>query len=168
MKGPLWLPARGGGVDVHSNGSDEGSDQDCASGTSTVNGNVAGEEWQCVELVNRLFLTKGWISATWPGSAGQPFYDQAPSNLTKEPEGFVSYLGPGDVVDINEYLDGNFIGGHVLIVDDSSHVTSGTVWAVSQNSGDTTDATPQKQVTIGGGNVTVSGEEADTATRPWV
>ena len=80
VKGPLWLPARGGGVDVRSNGSDEGSDQDCASGTSTVNGNVAGEEWQCVELVNRLFLTKGWISATWPGSAGQPFYDQAPSN----------------------------------------------------------------------------------------
>src|SRR5260370_38593974 len=25
----------------------------------------SGTEWQCVEMINRLYLTKGWTTATW-------------------------------------------------------------------------------------------------------
>src|SRR5689334_10797898 len=27
----------------------------------------SGMEWQCVELINRLYITKGWINSTWMG-----------------------------------------------------------------------------------------------------
>lgn len=67
-----------------SNGpSDEGTGSDCAPGQSTVNGVTAGEKWQCAELINRLYLTKGWISSTWRGDAGQPMWDNTPGNLRK-------------------------------------------------------------------------------------
>lgn len=42
----------GGGVDVYSNGADEGTGESCG----------GGDHYQCVELVNRLYQAKGWIS----------------------------------------------------------------------------------------------------------
>jgi hypothetical protein len=75
---------------------------DCWTGTSTVNKVAAGEEWQCVEFINRLYLTNGWISGgnattpPWPGDAGPTFWDNTPSNLTKQVNGSVSYLGRFD------------------------------------------------------------------------
>jgi uncharacterized protein YfiM (DUF2279 family) len=155
VSGSSWLS--GGGVSVFSNGSQEGSGNDCASGLSSVNGHEAGEKWQCVELVNRLYLTKGWIANTWRGDAGPNFFDNAPGNLTKQADGAVSYLGPGDVIDVGEYLNGSYIGGHVVIVDDSALVSSGTVNVVSQNSGSSSNATPQRQASISGGHVALSG-----------
>ena len=148
----------GGGVNVNSNGSaDEGTDGDCASGQSMVNGVPAGEEWQCPEFINRLYLTKGWISGTWSGDAGQPMWNDAPASLSKQANGSVSYLGPGDVVLINVYMNGSFYGGHALVVNDSSDVSSGTVSLVSQNSGYLASSEPVVQGTITGGSVTVGG-----------
>jgi hypothetical protein len=155
LAGSSWLG--GNGVDVKSNGPDEGTSSDCSSSLSYVNGVQAGEEWQCPELINRLYLTRGWITATWHGDAGQQLYDDTPSNLTKQPNGSVSYLGPGDVVIINVYHNNTPDGGHALIVNDSSDVSSGTVDLVSQNGGDPTNATPQVSGTISGGSVTVGG-----------
>jgi hypothetical protein len=140
-----------------SNDGDEGKGKDCSSASSYVNGVYAGEEWQCVEMVNRLYLSKGWISSHWAGDAGDPFYDNAPGNLTKQPNGSVSYLGPGDVVVINVFYNGASLGGHVLVVNDSSNVTSGTVDLVSQNSGDPSKAEPQVSGIISGGSVSVGG-----------
>jgi fibronectin type III domain protein len=148
----------GGGVNVFSNGSaDEGTGSDCATGQSTVNGVPAGEKWQCPELINRLYLSRGWISATWKGDAGQPMWDNTPGGLSKQANGSVSYLGPGDVVIINVYLNGSFEGGHALIVNDTSDVTSGTVSLVSQNSGYLTNSEPVVPGTLSGGSVTVGG-----------
>jgi hypothetical protein len=170
----------GGGVDVYSNSPTfEGSTADCA-GTNSMNGIETGEEWQCMELINRLYMTKGWITggsqtqAPWPGDAGGPMWDSMPSKLTKQPNGWVSYLGPGDVVDINVYYtaqptatDPNptatFEEGHALIVNDSSDVTSGTVELISQNSGAPQDgpkpsnSEPIVPGTLTAGSVTVGG-----------
>ena len=54
LPGYAWLG--GDGVDVFSNGDDAGNGNSCG-GISSVNGVVSGEEWQCVELIDRLYLT---------------------------------------------------------------------------------------------------------------
>ncbi|MEP6660670.1 MAG: CHAP domain-containing protein [Acidimicrobiales bacterium] len=96
LNGSGWLGGRG--VDVMANGANSTS----IWGNSfavTPNGQsvYAGYEWQCVELVNRLYLTKGWITTRWEGNGGQMF-DTAPVSLKKEPQGSVSWISPGDVV----------------------------------------------------------------------
>jgi hypothetical protein len=162
LAGSSW--PGGGGVDVKSNGSHEGTGASCG-GTNTVNGVTSGSEWQCVELVNRLYLTKGWISSTWHGNGGESsatahdsMYDEAPAGLSKQPNGSISSVGPGDVVSINEYLNGGFLAdGHVLIVNTSGAVTSGTIPLVSQNSGDPSSATPQRTATLSNGTLTING-----------
>ena len=162
LAGTAWLG--GGGVDVKSNGANEGTGTSC-SGTNKVNGVTSGSEWQCVELVNRLYLTKGWINATWAGNGGDSsptahdsMYDDAPANLAKQADGSITSVSPGDVVSINEYNNGSFLSdGHVLIVNTAGTVTSGTVQLVSQNSGSPGDATPQRTATLSGGTLTISG-----------
>jgi hypothetical protein len=148
----------GTGVDAYSNGpSDEGTTTDCSSSGSTVNGINAGEEWQCVEFINRLYITNGWIDSNWPGSAGPAFFDNAPSSLSKQTDGSVSYLGPGDIVIIDVSDNGVDDGGHALVVNDSSDVTSGTVNLVSQNSGFEANTLPVVPGTLSNGSVTVGG-----------
>ena len=148
----------GTGVDAYSNGpSDEGTVSSCSSTSSTVNGIPAGDEWQCVEFINRLYITNGWIDATWLGSAGPTFYDNAPSSLNKQANGSVSYLGPGDIVVINVFYNGVADGGHALVVNDSSDVSSGTVSLVSQNSGYEGTTLPVVPGTISNGAVSVGG-----------
>ena len=150
LSGSSWLG--GGGVNVYSNGSDEGTGTSCG-GTSTVNGITAGSEWQCVELVNRLYLTKGWISSHWSGD-GDTLYANAPGNLSKQANGSVSYLGPGDVLSIDVDDSGSPLdGGHALIVNDSSDVSSGTVQLVSQNGA--SNQSPTATATISNGTVTI-------------
>lgn len=155
----------GGGVDVYSNGpNQEGTGADCSPATSSVKGVTAGEEWQCVEFINRLYLTRGWISGplgggkqAWPGDAGPAFYNDAPSKLAKQRNGSVSYLGPGDVVIIIVFLNGSPDGGHALVVNDTSDVTKGTVNLVSQNSGYKTRSEPVVTGTISDGSIVVGG-----------
>jgi hypothetical protein len=91
-----------------------------------------------VEFINRLYLTRGWItgpqngtSPAWPGDAGPAFYNAAPPNLARQRNGSVSYLGPGDVIIINVFRDGKADGGHALVVNEASDMTSGTVNLVS-------------------------------------
>jgi alpha-tubulin suppressor-like RCC1 family protein len=132
-----------------------------------LNGIRTGEEWQCVEFVNRLYLRRGWITggssstAPWRGSAGPTFYNDAPSNLTKQLNGSVPYLGPGDVVIIDVFQYGSPDGGHVLVVNDTSDVKSGTVNLVSQNSGYETNSEPVVSGKITDGTVTVGGGNAE-------
>lgn len=149
--GTKWLG--GHGVNVRSNGSSEGTGNDCSSATSYFDDVVAGRSWQCAELVNRLYLYRGWIDETWTGNAGAEMWNNAPTKLTKQSDGSVSYLGPGDVLDINEFYKGKLVGGHVFIVNAGTRVTSGTVGLVSQNN----SSVPQKPGTLKKGKVTVSG-----------
>src|SRR2546423_9866151 len=87
LAGSGWLG--GNGVNVYSNGSQVSYTPNKPN--NTVNGVVSGEEWQCVELVNRLYLTKGWTTATWSGN-GNTLVNNLPSNLTnlKQNNGSIS------------------------------------------------------------------------------
>jgi hypothetical protein len=155
----------GGGVDVLSNGpADEGTDAACSTSLSRINGQAVGREWQWVELINRLYLTRGWIKAPaskeqvpWRGCTGSAFYRNAPSNLARQANASVSHLGPGDVVVINVFDNGQPDGGRALVVNDTSDVVTGTVNLVSQNSGRGTESAPVVSGTISAGRVTVSG-----------
>lgn len=150
----------GGGVPVYSNGpTDEGGGADCASGFNMVGGVKSGEKWQCAEFINRLYLTKGWIQTTWAGDAGQPLWNNTPAALKSEMQanGSVTYLGPGDVVIINVYVNNVLEEGHALIVNSASDVTGGGVNLVSQNSGLAASSEPVQSGTLSGGSVTVGG-----------
>lgn len=126
MAGAEWLG--GGGVPIYSNGSSASSTW----GDSYVahpNGSVvyAGYKWQCVELVNRLYIRKGWISSRWTGNGGT-MYGTAPSHLKKQANGSITVARPGDVVVLS-----NGGAGHVGIVDRTS---GSTVYVVNQNTAD--------------------------------
>jgi len=135
LNGTLWL--NGTGVNICNNGSDPSKD---AGGTTPScvavsgapgdshcpKGNVyAGEEWQCVEMVNRLYLTKGWTKATWYGD-GNTLINSVPSGLTKQNNGSVSYVNPGDVITLD---DGGF--GHAGIINNID--SNGTIHIKNQN-----------------------------------
>jgi hypothetical protein len=77
LAGEDWLD--GLGVDVKSNGDKAGNTwgascvavPNAPGGSGCDSGYVfAGDKWQCVELVNRLYLTRGWISTRWTGNGG--------------------------------------------------------------------------------------------------
>jgi CHAP domain/WD40-like Beta Propeller Repeat len=116
------------GVPVYSNGS-AGYGSNCYNSVTTPSGTSvqSGMEWQCVELVNRLYLAKGWISSTWHGD-GDQLYATAPSvGLTNEqPQGSITYLAPGDVISFNGPID----GGHAAVV---SAVSGSAITLVNQN-----------------------------------
>lgn len=122
LTGSQWL--NGQGVNVMSGG-------DGSNNYVTVNGQpvLSGSKWQCVELINRLYLTRGWITANWYGNGGGSLgmYNYAPSNLTKELNGSITYLSPGDVVALDGGSDGN---GHVAII---NSISGNTVQLVNQN-----------------------------------
>jgi hypothetical protein len=111
LSGSGWLGGRG--VDVISNGDDSTSVWgNSYAVTPQGQREYAGQEWQCVELVNRLYLTMGWITTRWAGNGGQMF-DTAPPSLQKQAQGSVSWIGPGDVV-VLSHQDGL---GHAGVVD---------------------------------------------------
>lgn len=70
LAGSAWLG--GAGVDVKSNGPDQGGGTSCGGKDTknTVDGIQTGLEWQCVELVNRRQLCRA--DHEWQRSAGQP------------------------------------------------------------------------------------------------
>ncbi len=81
----------------------------------------SGDEWQCVELVNRLYLTNRWTNATWYGDGGGnnsiSNSNNLPSGLTAEAQGAISYINPGDVVSLNNTNDP---AGHAGVFDHTS------------------------------------------------
>lgn len=157
LAGSAWLG--GHGVDVRSNGPHQGTGTACG-GTNYVGGVPTGRKWQCAELVNRLYLSREWISARWPGNGGRSspgardsMFDEAPAALSKEPNGSVTFVAPGDVVSINEYRSGAFQqDGHVMVV---STVSGSSVTLVGQNGGDPASATITKSATLTGENLTI-------------
>lgn len=108
---PVTPGSEGGGVNIMSN-----------------QGRTLTGPWQCVELVNRLYETKGWINpGTWTGN-GADKYRTAPAHLMKEPQGGITRVNPGDVVVFNTNYYPTY--GHVAVVD---NVIGSNVYLLQQN-----------------------------------
>src|SRR5438445_2095481 len=127
VPGDAWMG--GIGVDIRSNGPYTGTEASCRPLATDLSGPLPqwGFGWQCVELVNRLYMTRGWITATWPGN-GADMYTLAPASLSKELQGSVQGLAPGDVVVFGGDLSPG--AGHVAVV---SAVDGSTVKLYGQN-----------------------------------
>src|SRR4051812_20819759 len=113
IPGSAWM--RGTGVDIRSNGPNTGSAVSCRPFTTDLQRDVPqwGLGWQCVELVNRLYMTRGWITSTWQGNGGD-MYNTAPANLAKDPQGSIRSLSLGDVVVFGSELGPGY--GHAAVV----------------------------------------------------
>jgi len=63
------------GCAIYSNGQDEGSGARCGGTNYVTNQYVThvktGREWQCTELVNRLYLTRGWTRSFRSGNGAK-------------------------------------------------------------------------------------------------
>jgi hypothetical protein len=146
VSGSSW--AKGFGVDSHSNYPDEATAVDCTGGSKTdLNANPPqyGDGWQCVELAQRMFNTRGWYSGIFAGvSWAAQIYTQASSDgWTTMPQGSVTAgsIAPGDMLITHEATY-----GHVMLVDS---VSGNTINAVDQNGADGGRTT----VTVSGGNL---------------
>ena len=87
----------------------------------------SGLEWQCVELVNRLYIAKGWISTTWKGN-GNALYGANASAAglnSQQRQGAITYLAPGDVISFAANS-----AGHAAVVSD---VKGSAITLVNQN-----------------------------------
>jgi hypothetical protein len=116
------------GVPVYSNGS-ASYVSNCYNYATTPSGTSvkSGMEWQCVELINRLYISRGWINATWTGDGDQLYSTAASVGLTNEQrQGSITYLAPGDVISFN----GPISGGHAAVV---SEVSGSSITLVNQN-----------------------------------
>ena len=168
LAGSKWLG--GDGVPVKSNGQYQGEGTSCGTTLNSVDGITTGYEWQCVELVDRLYVTRGWINSYWPGNGGDSvpgqtdsMYDEAPAYLSKQADGSISYVGPGDVVSVNEFVDGvQQDDGHVFIVNTTGPVTSGSVRLISQNDGTASAPIVKSTGTLSSGSLTVSSQDGLT------
>src|SRR6266568_6186444 len=145
VAGSGWMG--GGGVPIYSNGTNApaGPSPDTY---NSVNGITSGIKWQCVELVNRLYITKSWITSTWSGY-GYQMYGNTPTNLipNKQPQGSITYINPGDVVAMSGGW-GNY--GHVAVV---SSVSGSSFTIASQN----TNVVYDTSFGLSNGNITYSG-----------
>jgi hypothetical protein len=125
------------GVNVYSNAQNGQSwgFNNCGGTDDYVNGADAGGEWQCVEFVNRYYLTKGWTSAHWFGN-GNTLKDNLPSSkFTYTANGSITKIVPGDVVTLD---DGGY--GHAGVVS-SVDPTTNQVTIANQNIGNTVTIT---------------------------
>jgi hypothetical protein len=155
LAGTSWLG--GEGVDVVSNGIDQGTGKQCSRALSRVGAVVAGQRWQCVELVNRLYLTRGWITSAWIGDGGELFRT-APANLTKQANGSITSVSPGDVVSIRIRHKGKLRPhGHVAVVNTAGTVTSGTIPLVNQNGGSRANVLVMAYATLLNGKLSLAG-----------
>jgi hypothetical protein len=117
--GSCWLA--GQGVNVYSNGTVGGSGQ-----------------YQCVDLVVRLYQARGWITGSWPTiQYGDQMWDIHPANLSDQANGQITYLNPGDAVsmEVREPSGQLETGGHVAVINTETP-TGGGIFAlqlVNQN-----------------------------------
>ena len=100
---------------------------------SYVGGVNAGYKWQCVEFVNRYYLTEGWTTAHWHGNGNEL---GLPANLpsskfTTQANGHITSIVPGDVVTLT-----NSGAGHAGVVS-SVNAATDQVTIANQNIGDT-------------------------------
>ncbi len=128
VSGSGWLGSQG--VNVYSNGSTSaGPSPDTYNYVNNYN-NVSkqsGIKWQCVELINRLYLTRGWITDTWTGN-GDTLKDHVPVGLVFQSNGSLTYLNAGDVIVLSGVTN-----GHAGII---NSVSGSTVQIVNQNTVD--------------------------------
>lgn len=117
-----WLS--GGAVNVCQHPGDNANNY-----VNNINGQskLSGTKWECVELVNRLYLTKGWTTNFWTGN-GNTMASNVPSGLVKQNNGSISYLNPGDVITLE---DGGY--GHAAIIE-SINLNTNTITIINQNS----------------------------------
>lgn len=147
VAGSGWL--NGSGVPIYSNGPSApgGPSPDTYNYINNANGasTQTGIEWQCVELVNRLYIAKGWITSTWTGNGNQ-LYANAPTSLTKQANGSITNLAVGDVLSMS-----NGSGfGHAAVV---NSVSGSSVTIASQNTNVVYDST---SFTISGGTISTT------------
>jgi hypothetical protein len=126
------------GVPVYSNDYADGSGafvSKCENYATTPTGASveSGLEWQCVELINRLYITKGWITKHWAGNGNALYGKNATSvGLTnQQPQGSITYLAPGDVISFDSTLSS---AGHAAVV---SAVSGSAITLVNQNTAST-------------------------------
>jgi hypothetical protein len=145
LSGGDWLG--GGGVDIYANNGSAAYDSGVNEYVTTPSNTSvkSGEEWQCVELVNRLYLSKGWISSTWIGN-GNTLKDNLPTGLTYEPNGSITSIKPGDAITLD---DGGY--GHAAIIN-SYNTATGSVDIVNQNT-----AEVHSSATLSNKTLTMSG-----------
>lgn len=96
-----WLS--GEGADIYSNGNSalNTSSKNCVS-VAGAPGNLgcpagtvaSGDKWQCVELINRLYLSRGWTTSTWSGN-GNTLKNNLPIGVTFQNNGSVTGIEPG-------------------------------------------------------------------------
>jgi hypothetical protein len=140
------------GVPVYSNGKPAYS-SNCYHHVTTSTGKSveSGMEWQCVELVNRLYLTEGWITSTWTGNGDQLYNNAKAVGLTSEQkQGSISYLAPGDVISFS-YPSDPSLGGHAAVV---SQVSGSAITLVNQN---TAKKDVLSHATLAGSTLTMQG-----------
>ena len=126
-----WLG--GAGLDVHSNGSDQGTGTSCAGFSIATPRIQEGYGWQCVELAARLYAVKGWGRVYADGGAaagvyryGAQYIPEGSPSLSFHPNGSGYLPVPGDLI-IESWTSGF---GHVAVVDRS---VGNSVYAVEQN-----------------------------------
>jgi hypothetical protein len=144
--GASWLG--GQGVDVRSNGQYTGTGTSCRPYSTNLSASPPqwGNGWQCVELVNRLYMSRGWITTTWSGN-GADLYATAPGHLSRQPQGSITYLAAGDVVVFGTNFFSGF--GHAGVIGTTDGAT-GQLY--SQNTGDAVWS-----LNLSGGNLSAPG-----------
>lgn len=146
LAGSSWMG--GNGVDVRSNGVDTSTGVDCGSVVHNLNATPPqyGDGWQCVELAQRLYNTRGWYSGTFAGvGVAADIYSQAANNklvgLTAQGNNAITSVVPGDLL---VFSNGTGNAGHVGVVDTIGAPDSNgnvTLGIVNQN-------TPQVTYTV--------------------
>src|SRR6266567_1709531 len=129
-------------------------DSNCSSGSI-----YSGTQWQCVEMVNRLYETRGWTKAWWQGNggglSGLIYYLPSGWGYAKQSNGSISYVHPGDVITFNYGTDGH--AGIINTID-----SSGTLHIINQNTTNPSDV--NSTATLNSGTSLSSGNAAYTSS----
>jgi surface antigen len=152
LPGSQWLD--GEGVTVYSNG----ANWEYSSGQwNYVGGKLSGEKWQCVELVDRLILTRGWAPSGISGNAVE-FWANAPSAyFTRHANGAGGAPVPGDILVFHDTVAANPYG-HVAVV---NAVYANSIEVVEQNA----SATGRNTLSWNGRTI---GDEGTEAVTGWL
>jgi hypothetical protein len=123
LSGSSWYG--GGGVNVC------GGSTDPSCGSEAHVGGVSSNWWQCVELAQRFYQAKGWHSGSFGASYAYQIYNIATNiGMTKQANGSITSVIPGDMIIHASSDPGSQGAGHVSIVDS---VSGSTVNVVEQN-----------------------------------
>jgi len=123
----------------------------------------ANPNWQCVELAQRLYKTKGWYTGTSTGvfasvQIADDIYQYAQSlGFVSTLNGSISSVRPGDMIIHKKSEPGTNSSGHVAIVDT---VQGGTITAREQNRSKNGTATHS----LSGGFLTRTGPDASASS----